>query len=180
MTAHGASRKGIAAALFLALVALGTVPALALPECSNSRQISKWEAYGNDFGWTVYQKLDAQYGLNAGDDGMLTFGDTVWVVKDKAASKVAAITRLAVDGVMIAATKPSKSYRFALVGSASDTALAAFRKGRSGAISLALGNGSKRDLAIDLAGFGRAMDTAKRFFAKAKRGAKARTCKSVF
>jgi hypothetical protein len=46
-------------------------------------------------------------------------------------------------------------------------------------VSLALEDGSQRELAIDPAGFSRAMDTAKRFFADANRGYKAHSCKSV-
>ena len=116
--------------------------------------------------------MDAQFELDAGDDGTFTFGDTVWVVKVD--------TRLAVDGAFVGSTKPSDpDPPFAFGPRASAAALSAFRRGSVGMISLALEDGSQRELAIDLAGFSRAMDTAKRFFADANRGYKAHSCKSV-
>ena len=170
---------GLAAVLFLVLSALTIAPAYALPECSNSQQIGHWKAYGDDLGWDVSQRLDSQYTIYAGDDLFLFDYMTVWVGKVKEAAKVTTI-RLAVDGMQIGSSKPSDKYPSDLNERASQAAIAAFRKGRVGSISIVLENGGRREMAIDLAGFTRAMDTAIRFSEEAERAYDAHTCESAF
>jgi hypothetical protein len=169
---------GLAAVLFLVLSTLTIAPAYALPDCSNSQQIGNWEAYGDDLSWDVSQRLDSQYRIVAGDDLMLSDYETVWVGKVKDAAKVTTI-RLAVDGMQIGSSKPSDKFPFELDERASQAAIAAFRKGRVGSISIDLENGGRREMAIDLAGFTRAMNTAIRFSSEAERAYEARTCESV-
>jgi len=168
----------LAAVLFLFLTGLTIAPAYALPDCSKSQQIGNWGAYGDNWGWHARQRLDSQYTIYAGDDPMMSDSETVRVGKVYDAAKVTTI-RLAVDGMQIGSSKPSDKFPFELDERASQAAIAAFRKGRVGSISIDLENGGRREMAIDLAGFTRAMNTAIDFSSEAERAYKARTCESA-
>jgi len=168
----------LAAVLFLFLSGLTIAPAYALPGCYNSRQIGNWGAYGDDVRWAVSQRLDSQYTIYAGHDVTKSDYETVWVRKVKDAAKVTMI-RLAVDGIQIVSSKPSDKFPFGLDERASQAAIAAFRKGRVGSISIVLENGGRREMAIDLAEITRAMNTAIGFSSEAVRAYEARTCESV-
>jgi hypothetical protein len=101
----------------------------------------------------------------------------------KAAPKFSSVASVDVDGTRIAGYEvPPRGEAFPgwLDAHDSSAAVAAFRRGSTGMVSLAFADGGRRDLAFDLAGFASAIEAAKRFHAEMVRDWEADLCQGMW